>query len=63
MITLNIDELGVVFNCVNSLSDLLDGLDSSSDHEVCGISQEDWDERVKQARRSLRDWEKLIGIE
>ena len=32
---------------------LMDGLDSNGDPERCGLSQEQWDERIKDARQAI----------
>lgn len=40
---------------LDTVESLLDGLDSNGDPEVCGLSQEHWDERVRQARALLRE--------
>lgn len=36
------------------ISSLLDGLDSNRDHERCGLTEDEWEKRVKEARDILK---------
>jgi hypothetical protein len=53
-------EAGVLENIIEALYGLLDGLDSNSDPERCGLSQQQWDQRETEARAAIAQLERRL---